>query len=68
MAKITRIHHIAIVVNDLDGSLSFWRDALGLDLTQVKDVPAEMAQIAFLPTENSEVELVRPTTSAISPS
>ena len=63
MAKVTRIHHIAIVVDDLDGPLSFWRDALGMDLTQVQDVPAEMAQIAFLPTQNSEVELVRPTTS-----
>ena len=63
MAKVTRIHHIAIVVDDLDGPLSFWRDALGLNLSQVQDVPAEMAQIAFLPTENSEVELVHPTTS-----
>src|SRR5512134_2365710 len=52
MAKVTRIHHIAIVVEDLDGPLSFWRDALGIDLTQVQDVPAEMAQIAFLPTQN----------------
>jgi methylmalonyl-CoA epimerase len=62
MAKVTRIHHIAIVVDDLENPLSFWRDALGLELTQVQDVPAEMAQIAFLPTSNSEVELVRPTT------
>ena len=63
MAKVTRIHHIAIAVDDLDGPLSFWRDALGLDLTQVQDVPAEMAQIAFLPTSNCEIELVRPTSS-----
>ncbi|HEX9029801.1 MAG TPA: methylmalonyl-CoA epimerase, partial [Anaerolineales bacterium] len=47
----------------LDGTLSFWRDALGLDLAGMQDVPAEQAQIAFLPTGQSEIELVRPTTS-----
>jgi methylmalonyl-CoA/ethylmalonyl-CoA epimerase len=62
MAKVTRINHIAILVDDLDSPLNFWRDALGLDLTHVEDVPAEQAQIAFLPTGESEIELVRPTT------
>jgi methylmalonyl-CoA/ethylmalonyl-CoA epimerase len=33
-----------------------------MDLTHVQDVPAESAQIAFLPTGDSEIELVRPTT------
>jgi len=61
MPKIKRIDHIAIVVDDLDKSLGFWRDALGMDLHGVQDVPAEMAQIAFLPTGGSEIELVRPT-------
>jgi len=62
MAKITRIDHIAILVNDMEAPLSFWRDALGMEVTGVKDIPAEAAQIAFLPTGSSEVELVRPTT------
>jgi methylmalonyl-CoA/ethylmalonyl-CoA epimerase len=61
MPKVTRIDHIAILVPDLEEPLAFWRDALGLELTHVEDVPAEMAQIAFLPTGGSEVELVRPT-------
>lgn len=63
MAKIKRIDHIAVLVPDLDGPLSFWRDALGMDLTHVQDVPAEMAQIAFLPVGDSEIELVSPTTT-----
>ena len=62
MARITRINHVAVAVNDLEGSLSFWRDALGLTLTELRDVPAEAAQIAFLPVGDSEIELVRPTT------
>lgn len=63
MATVKRIDHIAILVDDLEGPLSFWRDALGLQMTQMTDVPAEMAQIAFLPIGGSEVELVRPTTT-----
>jgi methylmalonyl-CoA/ethylmalonyl-CoA epimerase len=62
MPRIKRIDHIAILVDDLEATLGFWRDALGLELTHIQDVPAEQAQIAFLPTGESEVELVRPTT------
>ena len=63
MPKITRIDHIAILVDDLDATLRFWRDALGMEMTHLKDIPAEAAQIAFLPTGSSEIELVKPTTS-----
>lgn len=62
MAKITRINHLAILVSDLEESLAFWRDTLGLELAQLKDYPAEQAQIAFLPVGDGEIELVRPTT------
>lgn len=62
MAKITKINHIAILVGDLESPLNFWRDALGLELTQVEEVPGEQARIAFLPTGDSEIELVQPTT------
>ncbi len=62
MAVIKKIDHVAIVVDDMEQALRFWRDALGLDLTLLQDMPAEMAQIAFLPAGGSEIELVRPTT------
>jgi len=62
MAKITKINHVAIVVPDIDGALSFWHDALGLELSHVEDVPSQKSQVAFLPLGDSEVELVRPTT------
>jgi methylmalonyl-CoA/ethylmalonyl-CoA epimerase len=63
MAKITRIDHIAILVDNMEAPLSFWRDALGMEVTHVKDIPAEAAQIAFIPSGGSEIELVRPTTT-----
>jgi len=62
VAKITKINHIAILVNELESPLNFWRDALGLELSQVEEVPGEQARIAFLPTGDSEIELVQPTT------
>lgn len=61
MAKITKINHVAIAVPDLDGSLGFWRDALGLAVDHVEDVPSQKSMVAFIPCGDSEVELVRPT-------
>ncbi len=59
---IKRINHIAIIVPDLDASLSFWRDTLGLSLTHVEEVKSQESIVAFMPTGDSEVELVKPTT------
>lgn len=61
MPVINRINHIAVVVDDMEKSLSFWRDALGIDLHELRDVPAEKSQVAFLPLASAEVELVQPT-------
>ncbi len=61
MPKIKSINHVAVVVEDMEKSLSFWRDALGIELHELRDVPAEKSQVAFLPLAGAEVELVMPT-------
>ena len=61
MAEIIRIHHVAILVDDMQATLNFWQDALGMEVTGMKDMPSEQAQIAFLPLADSEIELVKPT-------
>jgi len=61
MSKVRAINHIAVVVDDMEKSLTFWRDALGLELHELRDVPAEKSQVAFLPLAGSEIELVKPT-------
>ncbi len=61
MPKITAINHVAVVVDDMEKSLAFWRDALGIHLHELRDVPAEKSQVAFLPLAGAEVELVMPT-------
>ena len=62
MPKVKQINHVAVVVDDMEKALSFWRDALGMELHGLRDVPAEKSQVAFLPLPGSEVELVKPTT------
>ena len=55
-----RIDHVAIAVKDLDDALAFYRDALGLEVTGRREVPAEGVEIAFLPTDDTEIELISP--------
>ena len=62
MPTVKQINHVAVVVEDMEKALSFWRDALGMELHGLRDVPAEKSQVAFLPLPGSEVELVQPTT------
>jgi len=62
MARIKQLHHVAVVVEDIDAALAFWRDTLGLSVQEVRDVPAQKTQVAFLPVGDSQVELVRPET------
>jgi methylmalonyl-CoA/ethylmalonyl-CoA epimerase len=61
MAKITKIHHIAVVVPELTESLRFWQDQLGLELDHLEDVPSQHSKVAFFPLGEGEVELVMPT-------
>ncbi len=54
------IHHVAVVVRDIERALAFYRDALGLEMTERREVPEEDVEIAFLPAGEGEIELIRP--------
>ena len=56
-----KINHIAVVVENLDQSLIFWRDALGLELHRTEDNAQEEVNIGFLAAGESEIELLQPT-------
>jgi len=60
------IHHIAIAVHDLEAALAFYRDALGLEVTERREVPEEGVEIAFLPAGEGELELLQPLNEASS--
>lgn len=55
-----RLNHVAIVVEDVEAALPFFRDLLGLPLARVAEVPTEEVRVAFFPMEGGEIELVQP--------
>jgi methylmalonyl-CoA/ethylmalonyl-CoA epimerase len=56
-----KVHHVAVVVRDLEASLGFWRDTLGLAVETVLPIPSDRVTIGFLPVGESKIELVQPT-------
>jgi len=61
MTILKKINHVAIVVDDIDSALRFWRDGLGMDVTHVEDLEDQKVVVAFLPAGEAEIELVKPT-------
>lgn len=59
--RLGRVHHVAVVVRDLDASLALWRDTLGLPVELVLPIEHDRVTIAFLPVGESKIELVQPT-------
>ena len=55
------IDHIGIAVGDLNASLAFFKDALGLELDAPEDVPAQRVRAHFLQAGEAAIELVEPT-------
>lgn len=61
LARLGRVHHVAVVVRDLEAALGFYRDMLGLELETVLPIPSDGVTIAFLPVGATKIELVEPT-------
>lgn len=57
----TRVHHVAIVVRDIDAAVAVYRDQLRLPLDVLMPIPSDGVRIAFLPAGESNIELVEPT-------
>jgi lactoylglutathione lyase len=56
---ITKLEHIGVMVSDMDRSIQFYKDALGLEL--VGRTPLNGAELAFLSypgTEHIQLELI----------
>jgi methylmalonyl-CoA epimerase len=55
------LDHVGIAVADLDASLAFFRDALGLEVEPPEDVPSQGVRAQFLATGPSSLELLQAT-------
>ncbi len=61
LSRPGRVHHVAIVVRDIEQSLAFYRDRLGLLVELVLPIESDGVTIAFLTVGESKIELVQPT-------
>ena len=58
-----RLDHVGIAVEDVDKSLAFFRDALGLDVEIPEEVPSQRVRAHFIPVGDSSIELLEATAS-----
>jgi methylmalonyl-CoA/ethylmalonyl-CoA epimerase len=57
---LKKIHHVGVVVPNLEQAMSFWRDLLGLRLTKSQTVQDQGVKAALLQVGESEIELLEP--------
>jgi methylmalonyl-CoA epimerase len=60
---ITKVHHVGVVVRDIEGAMRFWCDTLGLGLHKVETMQDQGVKAALLSTGDSEIELLEPIVS-----
>lgn len=56
----TRIHHVAIVVRDMEQALRVYRDVLGIPVGKRATVVDQGVHAALLPMQDGEIELLEP--------
>lgn len=57
---LKKIHHVGVVVPDLDRAMVFWRDLLGLHLTKSAIIEDQGVKAALLQAGETEIELLEP--------
>ena len=57
---IKKIHHVGIVVRNVEQAFAFYRDALGLPVGKMDTIPDQGVKAALLPVGHSEIELLEP--------
>ncbi len=60
--NILKVDHIGIAVKNLEETLKFYTDILGLELHGTEVVEEQKVKVAFLPVGDTEVELLESTT------
>ena len=57
---LKKIHHVGVVVPNLDQAMVLWRDLLGLQLTKAEVIQDQGVKAALLLAGASEIELLEP--------
>jgi methylmalonyl-CoA/ethylmalonyl-CoA epimerase len=59
--KVLKIDHLGIAVPNLEEALKFYEGVLGMKSTGVEEVAEQKVKVCFLPTGDSELELLEST-------
>ncbi|HDR5039270.1 TPA: methylmalonyl-CoA epimerase [Bacillus anthracis] len=59
--NVKKVDHIGIAVKNLDETLKFYQDILGLECAGTEVVEEQKVKVAFLPVGDTEVELLEST-------
>jgi len=59
--KVKKIDHIGIAVKNIEESLKFYKDTLGIECTEIEEVAEQKVKVAFLPIGDTELELLEST-------
>ncbi len=59
--KAKGLDHVAIAVKDLDKAIALYRDAFGLELAEIEDVPEQQVRTAIFGHGAGRIELICPT-------
>ena len=58
---VNKIDHIGIAVSNLDETLKFYEDVLGIKCVSKEEVEDQKVKVAFLPVGDTEIELLEST-------
>lgn len=58
---VKKVDHIGIAVKNLEETLKFYQEVLGLELDGVEIVEEQKVKVAFLPIGDTEIELLEST-------
>jgi methylmalonyl-CoA/ethylmalonyl-CoA epimerase len=59
--KALGLDHVAIAVKDLDKAIEIYRDAFGLELAEIEEVPEQQVRAAIFGHGMGRIELICPT-------
>ncbi len=57
---IQKVHHVGVVVRDIEQAMRFYRDTLGLSVHKLETIQEQGVRAALLTLGDSEIELLEP--------
>ncbi len=57
---IKKVHHVGVVVHDMEQAMGFYRDLLGLHVHKIETIEDQGVKAALLTLGDTEIELLQP--------